>query len=470
MDIQEYALDDDIVAIATALAPAALSVIRTSGKTCFEKCATIFSNKEKLLKSKGYQIIHGWILEDEKKLDEVVLCTYRAPKSFTGEDSVEIMCHGGLNITMSIFQLLLKGGFRQAKPGEFTFRSFVSGKNDLLKAEAVKEIIDAQSNIARESATSRLKGTLSKQVETVKALLLSLSAQISVDVEYPEDENFTTGTVDTASIEKAIQILKSLVQNWESERIFKDGAKVVLAGMPNAGKSKLFNTLVKEERSIVSDIEGTTRDWINQDILVQGLPITLYDTAGLRFGAETIESIGIERTKELTSKADILLYLVDSSKGLQKEDLDFLQLEKYQDILKLLVFTKCDTVENSLLAKAQEKALQQTKEAKLNLKSVIISSQTGFGLDNLLSEIFRMLVKESPSGENITVGTTRQKNAVNQALYFLDHALQAAKLQVPSDTILIDIEEAMHFLSELTGEITSDDILNEIFLNFCVGK
>ncbi|MBQ7611925.1 MAG: tRNA uridine-5-carboxymethylaminomethyl(34) synthesis GTPase MnmE [Spirochaetaceae bacterium] len=466
MNIDEYALDDDIAAIATALAPAALSVIRTSGKNSFEKFASIFSRSQALLQSDGHRLLYGWIVDGDKKLDEVVVCTYRSPKSFTGEDAIEVICHGGLEVTYALFSLILGAGFRQAKPGEFTFRSFVSGKSDLTKAEAIKEIIDAKSQHVVAHAASHLSGSLFESITAIKSLLLRSIAEISVTIEYPEDEIQDEPTIQIAPFMEVKGLLSGLIQYWEQERIFADGAKVVLAGATNAGKSKLFNTLVHQERSIVSEIEGTTRDWIDADMQIKGIPITLYDTAGLRFTNEKIESIGIHRTHELTKTSDLLLYLVDSTKGISESDIQFLESKDAGQLNMILIFTKQDLLDED---KAQ-KLLENFSQKAYCRNPLFISAQTGVGIDKLIDAMYSLLIKNPLDVENLTVGTLRQKLAVENALLFVDKAITNAGNGMPVDTIVLDLEEALHSLGELTGEITSDDILGEVFLHFCVGK
>ncbi|MEL3907855.1 MAG: tRNA uridine-5-carboxymethylaminomethyl(34) synthesis GTPase MnmE [Treponemataceae bacterium] len=470
MNINEYALDDDIVAIATALAPAAISLLRTSGSGSFERVAKIFSRPQKLLASKGNEVIYGWLVKDGEKIDEVILCTYRAPKSFTGEDSVEIMCHGGLSLTLSVLKLLRSCGFRQAKPGEFSFRSFISGKSDLTKAEAINEIIDAKSEKLTQQAASRLSGGLYKKIKKAKDKVLATLAELEVSIEYPEDDGFDENELDKEKILEALSILESILENWETQKIFTDGAKIVLAGRPNSGKSKLFNAIINEERAIVSDVAGTTRDWLETSLSFKGLPVTLYDTAGLRFTTEQVEKIGIENTKLLSETADLILYLVDGGVGeYNAEDADFMLAEKYAQLPKILVFTKADLIETCTKVKLKNQAEKLLQEKSIS-DYVLVSALEHFGLDELVEKSFSLLVDGELKSENITVGSQRQKNATESAIKFLKHALKSSEIQMPADAIVFDLEEALHFLGEITGEIRSEDILTEVFSNFCVGK
>ena len=319
----KYNPEDPIAAIATPLSPGALAIVRASGKNCVQLVSKVFSRPKALLEAEGNTIVYGWIVEKENadkngadnRIDEVLVSVFRAPKSFTGEEMCEISCHGGVSVVNAVYNLLIKTGFRPAERGEFTFRAYINGKADLTRAEAIREIIDSKTDASRSHAAGRLSGSLFEEIDGIKTLVTDTLAAIEVDIENPEDEETIADSFDQKDLVTARDRLQSLADSWKSEKIYQDGAKIVLAGKTNAGKSSLFNALLKEDRSIVSDIEGTTRDWIESWVSFDGIPARLFDTAGLRKTDDVIEARGVELTKDIAATADLMLYLVDSTKG-----------------------------------------------------------------------------------------------------------------------------------------------------------
>lgn len=459
-----YTPEEPVAAIATALSPAALGIVRTSGKGSIELVSKIFSNPEKLLSAEGNSIIYGWLLDGSEKIDEVLVSVFRSPKSFTGEEMCEISCHGGVNVVQSVYNLLLKNGFRQAERGEFTFRAYINGKTDLTKAEAVREIIDSKTNAGRSHAAGRLAGNLYETIDKIKKLIIDTLAAVEVGIEYPEDEETIADSFDPAALKSAEASLNELVLSWKSEKIYQDGARVVLCGKTNAGKSSLFNALLKEDRAIVSDIEGTTRDFLESWIDFEGVPARLFDTAGLRETSDNIEAIGVERTKDLTVEADLILYLTDSSSGLQngldEEDKTFIQnaLEKKKPLI--LVLNKCD-----------KSALPLNGfNSGFDVPVVKIAAKLGEGLGELSRAVKTALMKGLETDRGQTgLGSERQKNAVEQALESVHHALSLTK-DYALDALVQDLEDSLDFLGEVTGDVTPDDVLESIFSHFCVGK
>ncbi|MBQ0052281.1 MAG: tRNA uridine-5-carboxymethylaminomethyl(34) synthesis GTPase MnmE [Treponema sp.] len=473
-----YTPEEPIAAIATALAPGALGIVRASGKNCIELLSKCFSRPKALLAAEGNTIVYGWILQPENcaetgaKIDEVLVSVFRAPRSFTGEDMVEISCHGGVNVVQSVYNLLLGNGFRQAEKGEFTFRAYINGKTDLTKAEAVREIIDSKTNVSRSHAAGRLAGNLYDTIDGVKKLVVDTLAAIEVEIEYPEDEETIADSFDSAELTKAKTALEELAGSWKAEKIYQDGARVVLCGRTNAGKSSLFNALLKEDRAIVSDIEGTTRDFIESWIDFDGIPARLFDTAGLRQTDDVIEAVGVERTRDLSEEADLILYLVDSVSGMNDEDRSFISnyIERNSKIPLILVFTKADASSQKLSEKnASDRACTKLPQS-IEKSSVSISSKTGQGLSELSTAVRNALSLAEKSERNQTgLGSERQKVCVEQALECVNHALELTE-DYALDAVVQDLEDCLDFLGEVTGEVTPDDVLGSIFSRFCVGK
>ncbi|MBQ3836797.1 MAG: tRNA uridine-5-carboxymethylaminomethyl(34) synthesis GTPase MnmE [Treponema sp.] len=525
MDNTGYTPEEPIAAVATALAPAALGIIRVSGKNSIQLLSKIFSRPKALSSAAGNTIVYGWIVEpqndgfaksvgggqdcsqdqnaaDEKlsqdqnaaardcvpdqkaaRVDEVLVSVFRAPKSFTGEEMAEISCHGGTAVVTKIFNLLLQNGFRQAERGEFTFRAFINGKADLTKAEAVREIIESRTGASSQKAAGRLAGNLSQEIGRVQKSLIDTLAQIEVEIEYPEDEETIADAYDQTKLLEAIAALERLAHTWKSEKLYQEGARLVLCGKTNAGKSSLFNCLLKEERAIVSDIEGTTRDWIESWISLDGIPARLFDTAGLRSTSDEIEARGVESAKELSDEADLLLYLADVTLPKDQIDLAFLAERKEPVIF---VWNKIDKLPQDKEASAQAEKVSQDQKAAISEAQkfyeaasqkipalsgqVFVSAKNGGGVKDLVAMAKGLLLKgQETERSQAGLGSERQKRLVESALESLRHAASLQK-GYSLDAAVQDIEDALDFLGELTGRVTADDILDSVFSNFCVGK
>ncbi|MDR0497159.1 MAG: tRNA uridine-5-carboxymethylaminomethyl(34) synthesis GTPase MnmE [Treponema sp.] len=492
--IPSYGDRDPIAAIATPLAESALALIRTSGgvsgeqktQSAIELLAGVFSNGEKLKSAPGNSLVLGWITDpfDGKKIDQVMVSVYRAPHSYTGEDSADISCHGGIAIAKTIITVLKKAGFREALPGEFTFRAFMNGKLDLTRAESVMELVVAKTHKAREQAVRRLAGALEKEITEVKDLLVEVLSGAEIYLDYSEDEFIESDEDEAAGrlpgkelAEKAEEKLKSLAENWRRERIYVEGALAVLAGRPNAGKSSLFNYLVREDRSIVTGTPGTTRDWIEVIISIEDIPLRLADTAGLRnfiagdpdySGTDIMEGkdaefIGITRSLELLEKADLVLYVIDGLEGITAEDRDFLSRHKAPEKHILMLWNKSD--------------LKQPSNEAAPEKLLAVSAKTGEGIPDLTRSIAEALAApRKTSGENLpevqreAPGTMRQKELINSALASVQEALALAEQEEPLDIIAPLFRSAINSLGEITGEVSNADILEVMFSRFCVGK
>ncbi len=503
MNSAGYTPEEPIAAIATALAPAALGIVRCSGKGVIELLAPLFSRPKALLEAAGNTIVYGWLTEPAagqgavgRRIDQVLVSVFRSPRSFTGEDMVEISCHGGPGMVTGILSLLTSHGFRAALPGEFTFRSFINGKADLTRAEAVQEIIAAKTDTSRGRATGRLAGGLFQELDEIKSLLRETLAALEAEIEYPEDEEAIADAFDSSQLEEARRRLASLCASWSCERLYQDGVRVVLCGRTNAGKSSLFNTLLKEDRSIVSDIHGTTRDWIEGWVSFGGIPARLFDTAGLRESDDEVERHGIQRTQDLTAEADLILYVVDSTVGLTEEDREFLENRRRAENPSDCCGPDDNRPDDNRLddnrlgdkptAGSPPLALVLNKWDKMALHSlsepgmdglpvdtvVRLSARTGQGTAQLVEEICRLLfrnISHAGAGQ-VGLGTERQKDCAQAALEAVVHGLEVAEEGYTLDAVVQDVEEALESLGEITGEVTTEDILDTVFSRFCLGK
>jgi len=463
-----YGEESPIAAFATVPGNSALSVIRCSGKGAIETAASIFSAPEKLKNAQGNTVIHGWIVNAGEKIDEALVSVFRAPKSYTGEDSLDISCHGGSAAGKAVIDALKSSGFRGALPGEFTFRAFMNGKLDLTRCESVMELVSAKTDTGRSHAVTRLSGSLYSEVDEIKKLLVSVLSGAEIYLDYSEDEisaGFDAGASDEIAgrlpnKETALKVLarlKKLQASWRIERIYQEGVSVVIAGRPNAGKSSIFNLILKEDRSIVTEIPGTTRDWIEAWVNIEGIPVRLVDTAGLRDSGDSVEKIGVERSLKILQEADIVLYLIDGEQGVTAEDIEFMKRGE-----------RCIFAWN----KTDISPVIQPPEFADNIISV--SARTGEGLNDLYAAIISAVKPETPEGifgePAVSIGTVRQKNLVDDACRALEEALTLAEKEEPLDIIAPLLREAVNALGEITGEVSTADILEEMFSRFCVGK
>jgi tRNA modification GTPase len=466
-----YGDDKPIAACATALAETALSLIRVSGKGSVELLAGHFSRPETLRKAEGNTIVHGWIVDQDKRIDEVLIGVYRAPKSYTGEDGMDITCHGGLAAGRAVLGTLLKCGFREALRGEFSFRSFFNGKIDLTRAEAVMEIVSAKSDAGRGRAVRRLSGILEREIRLVNSILIDSLSEIELLLDYSELDGVTAedeALPGRASVEDALERLRRLERTYEAERLYRDGALTVIAGRTNAGKSSLFNLLLREERAITSEVPGTTRDWIEGWISIEGIPLRLVDTAGLRDSADPVERLGIERSFDLLEEADLIILVLDGAEngasflnnGAQPYDAVFSEYGNF-DVSRIKapvipVWNKSD------LAPPPENGGDFCP----------VSAKTGAGLDALYQRIAAVLEKSAGgvSGGGAALGSARQKALIDAAIDGVENALALHDEGIPADLIAPCLRSAIDSLGEITGEVSNADILETMFSRFCVGK
>ena len=441
--LQEF---DTIAAIATPLGTGGVGVIRISGEKSFEIADKIFS-KHNLEAGK---IAHGWIVDGEKKVDEVIVLPFRNPHSYTGEDVIEIHCHGGVNVVKNILSLVLKNGARTAERGEFTKRAFLNKKMDLSQAEAVADLIHAKTrNFALQSAKN-LSGVLSEKISQIRGQIFETLSRIVAGIDFPEDVAEPEYSYLIESFEKSLSEIDKILSCAQSSNILRQGIKVAIVGRPNVGKSSLFNTLLNANRAIVTDIAGTTRDVIKETLDLD-VAVTLIDTAGIRDTDEVgkVEEIGIEFSKQSADEADLVIFLYDSSKGITEEDKEIYELIKNKPHLE--VANKCDLIEK----KSEDK--------------IYISTKTGEGISEL-RELIKSKVCDFSIEDTEYITNERQVDCLEKCKESLTNALEAAKRFELQDLISIDLKSALLFLDEITGEVITDDILNNIFDHFCIGK
>ena len=427
-----YNVDEPIYAPATAYAPSALAVIRLSGKNTIEMLSQAFSSPSRLNKAASKTLVHGYILDEENvRIDEVVLAVYREGSGYTGEEAVEISCHGSLVVLKRLFTRLEQLGFKRAEKGEFTFRAFMHGRMDLTQAEAVEEIIHSKSEISQEKALDRLSGKLRDSLAGIKTRLVDILASLEVQLDYAEDEIIDEWVFPEAEVSSIISSLKALSSTYGASRIYREGAKVVLAGAANAGKSSLFNLLVKEDRAIVSPVPGTTRDFIETWIDLGGIPVRLFDTAGLRSSDDMVESEGIRRSEALMDDADLIIYLVDPDDALLPEDIDSERT--------LVVYSK--------------------RDKRRMADDLSISSVTGEGVSELIGQVKERLMGLSPQEEGgLSIDSERQYSYLLSCIDALESAERCK--DAPVDIMAMFFQSALESLGYITGEVTTEDLLD----------
>jgi len=459
-----YGDESPIMAFATIPGGSALTVIRCSGKSALECAAQVFSAPEKLRQTAGNTVLHGWIIAPHReKIDEVLVSVFRAPKSYTGEDSLDISCHGGNAAGRGVMDALRAAGFRDALPGEFTFRAFINGKLDLTRSESVMELVAAKTDASRRYAINRLSGVLEQEINDIKKQLVAILSGVELFLDYSEDEiganddetaGRFSGQPQTA---EALSRLRALAQSWRRQRIYQEGVLAVIAGRPNAGKSSLFNLLLKEERSIVTAVPGTTRDWIEAWISVEGIPIRLADTAGLRDSPDMVEKLGVERSRALLETAELVIYVIDGAEGITAADSDYIAAYKQPQSPPLIV----------LWNKADLAAVPPS----CAVNAISVSAKTGAGITELTAAIAKAVnIPAEATTADPALGSLRQKTLVETAITALEQALALAEQEKPLDIIAPLLREAVNALGEITGEVSTADILEEMFSRFCVGK
>ena len=456
---------DTICAIATPIGEGGISIIRISGNNALDMASSIFrpKNKQDIKNMKTYTMRYGNVInaENNEIVDDVILSYMKGPYSYTGENVVEINCHGGVVATNRVLNEIVKSGARLAEPGEFTKRAFLNGKLDLSQAEAVIDIIRAKTELSMKSAIMQSKGSLSKEIGELRKYLLNVLALIEYAVDFTEDDediiddNLLSQIKD--GINKTIERIKKLLKNADEGKIIRDGLNMVIVGKPNVGKSSLLNALLREKRAIVTDIPGTTRDIIEEYINIDGIPVRIIDTAGIRDTEDTVEKIGVERSKEKIEEADLVVLMMDSSREVDDEDkliIDAVKDKKYITLLNKIDLNR--KISDDIIG---------------NLRNIIeISAKNEIGIDNLKDKIKELFFDGEIDSESLIISNTRHKQALYRALENCTIALEKIQSSEFLDLISIYITSGMRALGEITGDELEEDLLNKIFSEFCVGK
>ncbi|WP_297435448.1 tRNA uridine-5-carboxymethylaminomethyl(34) synthesis GTPase MnmE [uncultured Clostridium sp.] len=454
---------DTIAAIATALGEGGIAIIRVSGDKALDIVDKVFKavNGKDMFSMKPYTMRYGHIKNnDDEILDEVIVSFMKGPKSFTAEDTIEINCHGGVISTNAVLQEVIKVGARLAEPGEFTKRAFLNGRIDLSQAEAVMDIISAKTELSMKSALRQSEGRLSTEINRLRAEALNVLALIEYAVDFTEDEEEVDPSIGVdvkAGIEKLISEVGYLIKSADEGKIIRDGLSIAIVGKPNVGKSSLLNVLLNEKRAIVTDIAGTTRDVIEEYINLDGIPVRIIDTAGIRETEDVVEKIGVQRSKEKIDEADLVVFMLDTSRELDKEDLDIIEYIKDKKYIVLL--NKVD-----LDRKIEDGAIESLEN------KIEISAMQSIGIDVLKSRVKDLFFSGNIDAESLMVTNTRHKQALYRAFENLENGLGGINRNEFLDLVSIYVMSALKALGEITGAEVEEDLVTKIFMEFCCGK
>ncbi len=455
---------DTIAAIATNLGESGVSIIRISGDKAKEIVSKIFigKNNRKIDDIQSYTMRYGFIIDynTKEKLDEVIVSYMKGPKSFTAEDTIEINCHGGVVVTRRILDEVIKVGARLADKGEFTKRAFLNGRIDLSQAEGIIDIITSKTELALKTAVNQSEGIIYKSVEEIRNTLIEAIAHVEATVDYPEEDLEEITSVKVSEIVKG-QIIKinDLISTADEGKIIREGLKVVIVGKPNVGKSSLMNVLLKENRAIVTDVPGTTRDVIEEFVNLEGIPLKIADTAGIRETDDVVEKIGVSKSREMIEEADLVIFMLDKSRVLDKEDMDIIE---YLNNKKYIVLLNKSDIESEKI---------DLSDIKLNQENMInTSTKSEEGIDELKVKIKNLFFAGKIENKEIMITNTRHKEELVRAVESLETSVEALKNTNAIDLASIDIRAAWSYLGEITGDSLENNIIDKIFSKFCLGK
>ncbi|MBB6674402.1 tRNA uridine-5-carboxymethylaminomethyl(34) synthesis GTPase MnmE [Cohnella nanjingensis] len=456
--------EDTIAAVATALGEGSIAVVRVSGPDAIERVAPLFKSKADLRTAPTHTVHYGWMVDPSggEVLDEVLVTVMKGPRSFTAENVVEISAHGGIVAVQSVLELLLRSGVRMAEPGEFTKRAFLNGRIDLAQAEAVIDLIRSKSNKAFQVARKQAEGALSKEITPLKSQLIELLAHVEVNIDYPEHDvaEVTAGVIRDACSQVLAQV-ERLLRTANEGKILREGIVTAIVGRPNAGKSSLLNALARENKAIVTDIPGTTRDIVEESVTLSGIPLRLLDTAGIRETSDVVERIGVERSRGALSDADLILLVLNRHEPLHEDERQL--LEELQDRSTIVVLNKTD-LEGRL-------ELDEVTRRYSADRIVSISAREGTGIDELEKAVSKLFFGGAIESADLTyVSNVRHISLLHQSKRSLEDAITAASDGIPVDLIQIDIAAAWEALGEIVGDSVGESLLDQIFSKFCLGK
>jgi len=467
--------NDTIVALASPSGSGAIAVICVSGNDAISICKSVFSSVsgKDISKQKSHTLHLGHIVDDEKVIDQVLLSIFKGTNSYTGENTIEISCHGSTYIQQQIIQLLLRKGCRMANAGEFTLRSFLNGKMDLSQAEAVADLISSDNEASHQIAMQQMRGGFSNEIMQLRQELLNFASLIELELDFAEEDvAFADRTQFRDLLNKIEFVLKRLIDSFAVGNVIKNGIPIAIVGEPNVGKSTLLNALLNEERAIVSEIAGTTRDTIEDELVIGGIWFRFIDTAGIRDTEDVVESIGIKKTFEKIEQAQVVLYLVDGYRLSVDGKLDAILVEvgktrnQFPQKPILIIINKMDLISPEIITKINSKLTTNNQQ----LTTIYISARENIGVDNLKNQLLSFVNTGALRNNETIVTNTRHYDSLLKALEEIQKVNFGLQSNISSDLMAIDIREALYHFGMITGEVTNDELLGNIFANFCIGK